>query len=89
MNKELNISIYFYIFLATVSMSLKYKCPECGIPLGFEGLCWRCRAKKHREEVDNWTDKEIEEKINQVIEKLKVSTEDNFMKLMSMKFFKI
>ena len=59
-------------------MSLKYKCPECGIPLGFEGLCWRCRAKKHREEVDNWTDKEIEEKINQVIEKLKVSTEDNF-----------
>ena len=59
-------------------MSLKYKCPECGTPLGFEGLCWRCRAKKHRDEVDNWTDKEIEEKINQVIEKLKVSTEDNF-----------
>lgn len=20
-------------------MSLKYKCPECGTPLGFEGLC--------------------------------------------------
>ena len=59
-------------------MNLKYRCPECGTPLGFEGLCWRCRAKKHREEVDNWTDKEIEEKINQVIEKLKVSTEDNF-----------
>ena len=21
-------------------MSLKYKCSECGTPLGFEGLCW-------------------------------------------------
>lgn len=61
-------------------MSLKYKCLECGTPLGFEGLCWKCRAKKHREEVDNWTDKEIEEKINQVMEKLKTSTEDNFYK---------
>ena len=40
-------------------MNLKYKCPECGTPLGFEGLCWRCRAKKHRDEVDNWTDKEL------------------------------
>ena len=31
-------------------MSLKYKCPECGTPLGFEGLCWHweyreCRKK--------------------------------------------
>ena len=59
-------------------MNLEYKCKECGTPLGFEGICWRCRAKLHREEVDNWTDKEIEEKINQVIEKLKTSTEDEF-----------
>lgn len=59
-------------------MNLEYKCQECGTPLGFEGLCWKCRAKLHREEVDNWTDKEIEEKINQVIEKLKTSTEDEF-----------
>lgn len=59
-------------------MSLKYKCPECGTPLGFEGLCWRCRAKHHREEVNSWTDEEIQEKINQVIERLKTSTEDNF-----------
>lgn len=59
-------------------MNLEYKCKECGTPLGFEGICWRCRAKLHREEVDNWTDKEIEEKINQVIEKLKISTEDEF-----------
>ena len=52
-------------------MSLKYKCPECGTPLGFEGLCWRCRAKHHREEVNNWTEDEIQKKINQVLERLK------------------
>lgn len=59
-------------------MSLKYKCPECGTPLGFEGLCWRCRKRKHREEVNSWTEEEIQEKINQVIERLKISTEDEF-----------
>ena len=25
-------------------MGLNYKCPECGTALGFEGLCWSCRA---------------------------------------------
>lgn len=43
-------------------MSLKYKCPECGTPLGFEGLCWRCRKRKHREEVNSWTEDEIQKK---------------------------
>lgn len=51
-------------------MSLKYKCPECGTPLGFEGLCWRCRKRKHREEVNSWTEEEIQEKINQVNRKI-------------------
>ncbi len=22
---------------------LQYKCKECGTPLGFDGLCWKCR----------------------------------------------
>ena len=77
-------------------MGLNYKCPECGTALGFEGLCWSCRAKHHREEVNNWSLQEIEEKKKQVIEKLKV-TEDrckeivirqemNFFHLMSMNF---
>ena len=59
-------------------MTLKYKCQECGTSLGYEGLCWRCRAKKHREEVASWTDEEVKEKINQVMERLKISTEDKF-----------
>ena len=59
-------------------MGLNYKCPECGTALGFEGLCWSCRAKHHREEVNNWSLQEIEEKKKQVIEKLKVTEEDEF-----------
>ncbi len=60
-------------------MNLKYKCPECETPLGYEGLCWKCSAKKHREEVNNWTLKEIEEKKKQVVEKLK-NLDDDFYK---------
>ncbi len=57
---------------------MRYKCIECGTPLGFEGLCWACRAKHHREEVNNWTTQDIEEKKKLVIAKLKVSQEDEF-----------
>lgn len=46
--------------------------------LGFDGLCWKCRAKHHREEVNGWTEQEIEQKKKDVIEKLKVSVEDEF-----------
>ena len=46
--------------------------------LGFEGLCWSCRAKHHRGEVNNWSLQEIEEKKKQVIEKLKVTEKDKF-----------
>ena len=49
-----------------------------GTALGFEGLCWSCRAKHHREEVNNWSLQEIEEKKKQVIEKLKVTEKDKF-----------
>ena len=57
---------------------LQYKCKECGTPLVFDGLCWKCRAKHHREEVNGWTEQEIEQKKKDVIEKLKVSVEDEF-----------
>ncbi len=60
-------------------MRLKYKCPECGISLGYEGLCWKCKARHHREEVNNWSLQEIEEKKKQVIEKLK-TLDDEFYK---------
>lgn len=60
-------------------MRLKHKCPECGTSLGYEGLCWKCKARHHREEVNNWTLQEIEEKRKQVVEKLK-TLDDEFYK---------
>ena len=29
-------------------MSLKYTCPICGTPLGYKGLCWKCRSEQER-----------------------------------------
>lgn len=40
-------------------MSLKYKCPVCGTSLGYEGLCWKCKAEKERSEALAWTAEEI------------------------------
>ena len=57
---------------------MEYKCEECGTPLRFEGLCWKCRAKKHRKEVDNWSTQEMDARKQIVIEKLKSSNEDEF-----------
>lgn len=57
-------------------MGLKHKCQKCGEPLGFEGLCWKCRAKQHRKEVDLWTEKELQEKTQQVIQKLREENPD-------------
>ena len=59
---------------------LKHACKECGTPLGFEGLCWKCRARHHREEINGWSEQEIERKKVEVIEKLKGSEEDEFYK---------
>ena len=42
---------------------MKYQCKNCGTSLGYDGLCWRCRAMKERQEVLAWTDEEIQEKL--------------------------
>ena len=43
-------------------MGLKYTCPVCGTPLGYEGLCWKCRSEQERKEVLAWTAEQIKEK---------------------------
>ena len=43
-------------------MSLKYNCPSCGTPLGYQGLCWRCKSEQERKTVLAWTPKQIKEK---------------------------
>lgn len=66
------------IFWKGCTIMLKYKCKECGTALAFEGLCWKCRARHHREEVNNWSVQEIEEKKKQIIEKLKSPKKEKF-----------
>lgn len=48
-------------------MALIYKCRDCGTPLGFDGLCWRCRARQERQVVLSWTASEINEKVQHLI----------------------
>ena len=34
-------------------MTLKYTCPGCGTPLGYEGLCWKGKCEQERQEDPN------------------------------------
>lgn len=68
-------------------MELKYKCQKCGIPLGFDGLCWKCRMEEKRKEVDSWNEEEIKEKIEQVINKMKSSNNKKFYSTDECKIF--
>ena len=43
-------------------MSLKYTCPSCGTPLGYEGLCWKCKCEQERQAALAWTPEQIVEK---------------------------
>ena len=31
-------------------MALDYKCTNCSREIGYEGLCWKCKAEKERNE---------------------------------------
>ena len=42
-------------------MSLKYTCPSCGTPLGYEGLCWKCKCEQERQAALAWTPEQIVE----------------------------
>ena len=51
-------------------MSLKYTCPGCGTPLGYDGLCWRCKSEQARKAVLAWTPEEIAEKQKNLIQNI-------------------
>ncbi len=51
-------------------MALKYKCQICNTPIGYEGLCWKCRAAKEREEAMNLTEPQIQERQQYLIDNL-------------------
>ena len=58
-------------------MSLKYKCPVCGTSLGYEGLCWKCKAEKERSEALAWTAEEIAAKQQVVMRNIKALDDFN------------
>ena len=48
----------FHLLKGGNAMSLKYTCPNCGTPLGYKGLCWKCKAEfAHQQYVrhSDWT----------------------------------
>lgn len=51
-------------------MRLKYSCPGCGTPLGYEGLCWKCKAEQERNAAHNWTAEEIAQKQENLLHEL-------------------
>ena len=51
-------------------MRLKYSCPGCGTPLGYEGLCWKCKAEQERNAAHNWTAEEIAQKQENLLQNI-------------------
>ncbi len=56
-------------------MSLKFNCPSCGTPLGYEGLCWKCQAEQNRREVLAWTPEQIAEKQQFILQNIRALEE--------------
>ena len=52
-------------------MSLKYTCPGCGTPLGYEGLCWKCKCEQERTTALAWTPEQIAEKQKNLIQNIR------------------
>ena len=51
-------------------MGLKYTCPRCGTPLGYDGLCWKCKSEQERKAVLVWTSEQIAEKQKSLIQNI-------------------
>lgn len=52
-------------------MGLKYTCPGCGRPLGYQGLCWKCKSEQERRKVLNWTPEQVAEKQKDLIQNIR------------------
>ena len=51
-------------------MSLKYTCPFAARPLGYKGLCWKCRSGRERRTDCPWTPEQISEKQKSLIQNI-------------------
>ena len=54
--------VFFITKQEAQKMKLKYNCPGCGTPLGYEGLCWKCKCEQERNAALAWTSEQIAEK---------------------------
>ena len=46
---------------------MKHNCESCSTPIGFKGVCWKCRTEQERNEVLAWTNEQIASKIQHLI----------------------
>lgn len=51
-------------------MALDHNCPICNREIGYEGLCWKCKAEKERNEALRLTEAQIQERQVYLIEHL-------------------
>ena len=51
-------------------MELKYTCPGCGTPLGYDGLCWKCKCEQGRNAALAWTPEQIAEKQRNLLQNI-------------------
>lgn len=49
---------------------LEHKCPSCGRSIGYEGLCWLCRAEEERREAQAWSAEQIAERQRRIIKNI-------------------
>ena len=52
-------------------MSLNYTCPRCGTPLGYEGLCWKCKCEQERNAALAWTPEQVTEKQENLVQNIR------------------
>lgn len=52
-------------------MKLKYQCPVCSTPLGYKGLCWKCKSEQERREVLAWTPEQIKEQQEAILQNIR------------------
>ena len=56
-------------------MKFKYQCPNCGTPLRYEGLCWKCKSEQERQKVLAWTPEQIKEKQRSILQNIRALDE--------------
>lgn len=52
-----------------------YPCAQCGSMLGFQGICYRCKTKKQREDFLALTPEEMTKKVQDVIARIETITD--------------